>query len=116
MYAHVMKFTRRKLIWLGLALAVGGMLFVLTAKNNYLPFAPNMRKGDLFLISAEALHPTQQMVGFREVKKKSEVFNKMSEEKLSAKMQETNTSMIIGPGGIPYLADGHHRALSLIHI
>ena len=44
-------------------LAVTGMWFVLTTKSNYLPFAPNMRKGDLFLISAEALHPTQQMVG-----------------------------------------------------
>lgn len=115
LYAHAMKFTRRKLIWLGLALAVAGMWFVLTTKSNYLPFAPNMRKGDLFLISAEALHPTQQMVGFREVKKKSEALNRMSEEKLSAKMQETNTSMIIGPGGIPYLADGHHRACALFN-
>ena len=31
-----MKFTLRKLIWLGIALAVGGMWFVLTAKTNYL--------------------------------------------------------------------------------
>jgi hypothetical protein len=110
-----MKFTRLKLIWLGLAVAVVGMWFVLTAKTDYPPFAPNMRKGELFVIRAQALHPTQQMVGFREVKSKSEALNRMSEEKLNAELQDDNMVMIIGPGGIPYLADGHHEVRSLLN-
>ena len=114
LYAYVMTFLRRKLLWLGLAVAVGGVWFVLQAKTDYPPFDPNMRKGELFLIPAQALHPTQSMIGFREVKDRTEAFNRKSADKLAAKLQDTNTVMIIGPGGIPYLNDGHHAVRALL--
>ena len=114
LYAYAMTFFRRKLVWLGLAVAVGGVWFVLQAKTDYPPFDPNMRKGELFLIPAQALHPTQSMIGFREVKDRTEAFNRKSADKLAAKLQDTNTVMIIGPGGIPYLNDGHHAVRALL--
>lgn len=109
-----MQFTRRKFIWFALVAAVGGVLFVLPSNTNYPPFSPNMRKGELFLIPANALHPTQLMIGFREVENKVLAFNQMSADKLAAELQDTNSVMIIGPGGIPYLADGHHAVRALL--
>jgi hypothetical protein len=70
-----MQFTRRKFIWFALVAAVGGVLFVLPSNTNYPPFSPNMRKGELFLIQAKALHPTQLMIGFREVENKAKALN-----------------------------------------
>ena len=93
---------------------MGGVLFVLPSNTNYPPFSPNMRKGELFLIPANALHPTQRMIGFREVENKVKAFNQKSADNLVAELQDTNTVMIIGPGGIPYLTDGHHAVRALL--
>ena len=119
-----MQFTPRKYAWLAFVIGVigvaigmvmsGGLQYFLPAKDDYPPYSPTMRKGDVFLISADALHPTQPVVGMREVQKIIASFNHKSTDKLAARLQNANTVMIIGPGGIPYLTDGHHAVRALL--
>ena len=92
----------------------GGLQYFLPAKDDYPPYSPTMRKGEVFVIPANALHPTQAVVGMREVQKIIASFNNKSTDKLAARLQNTNTVMIIGPGGVPYLTDGHHAVRALL--
>jgi len=118
------QFTRSKYAWLAFVIGVtgvvivmvmpGGLQYFLPAKDDYPPYSPTMRKGEVFVIPANALHPTQAVVGMREVQKIIASFNNKSTDKLAARLQNANTIIIIGPGGVPYLTDGHHAVRALL--
>ena len=60
------------------------------------------------------LHPTQFAVGYREVDERAEQIVHKSPKKLKAYVEEHLPLIVIGPGGQPYLIDGHHLALALL--
>jgi len=84
------------------------------ADTGCLPFAPDMRAGDHFLIDAERLHPTQPSLSFREVDWRTGILNGMSQEQVAADVRTNPPQVIIGPGGVAYLTDAHHTMRGIL--
>ena len=84
------------------------------ADTGCLPFAPDMRAGDHFLIDAERLHPTQPSLSFREVDWRTGILNGMSQEQVAADVRTNPPQVLIGPGGVAYLTDAHHTMRGIL--
>lgn len=82
--------------------------------RNYVEFRPDLKAGAGYFIQAERLHPTQFAIGWREVVAKKAVIDGKSKEGLIAYFKEKNVPVVIGPGGVPYMTDGHHTTRALI--
>jgi hypothetical protein len=84
------------------------------ADDGCLPYAPDMRAGDHFMIDAERLHPTQPSLSFREVDWRTGILNGMSQEQVAANVRTNPPQVIIGPGGVAYLTDAHHTMRAIL--
>jgi hypothetical protein len=65
-------------------------------------------------VPIELLRPTQFCVGFWEIDRRAESIVHKSPRKLRAYLEEHLAEIVIGPGGLPYLVDGHHLAVILL--
>ena len=77
-------------------------------------FSPTLPVKTRCLVAIEELHPTQFAVGYWEVDRRGEKIAGKSPKKLQAYMDEHLPLIVIGPGGVPYLIDGHHVSLALL--
>ena len=78
----------------------------------------NSKAGDVCICALSELHPTQALVGMTEVrirsKKLREEIERSSEDFLSyLRRQNRIEPIVIGPGNVFYLTDGHHLARAL---
>ncbi len=81
---------------------------------DYAPLSADMAAGTRYLVSAEVLHPTQFSLGFREVRHKQAKFDRMTPTKAVVELKEKNVPVVIGPGGVFYMTDGHHTIRALL--
>jgi len=84
------------------------------AQETHAPFRPDLPAGAAYALDARRLHPTQFAHGWREVVHKQAKMDAMTPEKLKAYLIDKDVPVVIGPGGVPYLTDGHHTLRSLI--
>ena len=95
----------RFLIGSAFALALFG---VCHAAETYAPFRPDLPAGAAYALDAAQLHPTQLCLGWREVVYKKELIEAKTPAALDAYLKDKDVPVVIGPGGVPYLTDGHH--------
>ena len=86
----------------------------LSAAENYVPFRPDLPAGAAYTLDARQLHPTQMAIGWREVAAKIKLINGKSPEQTVAYRKDKDVPVVIGPGGVPYMTDGHHTMRALI--
>ncbi|MES1168459.1 MAG: ParB/Srx family N-terminal domain-containing protein, partial [Oleiharenicola lentus] len=84
------------------------------AQDTYLPFRPDMVAGAAYTLDARQLHPTQFAHGWREVVAKQKLLDSKSAAEVTAYLKDKDVPVVIGPGGVPYMTDGHHTLRSLI--
>jgi hypothetical protein len=84
------------------------------AADVYAPFKPDMPAGTAYTLDALALHPTQFSTGQREIDYKRAKFDQMNRAEVTAYLKKKDVPVVIGPGGVPYLTDGHHTISALI--
>jgi len=101
----------RCLIGAALALAIAG---VCRAEEIYVPFRPDMPAGAAYTIDAAKLHPSQLCLGWREVVYKRALLEGKTPTALIAYLKDKDVPVVIGPGGVPYLSDGHHTMRALL--
>ncbi len=94
------------LLWLGLC--------SLAAAADVLPFDVTLPAKSRCRVPIELLRPTQFCVGYWEIDRRAEKIVHKSPKKLSAYLEEHLAEIVIGPGGLPYLVDGHHIAVTLL--
>jgi len=85
-----------------------------SAEENYVPFRPDLPAGAAYSLDARKLHPTQFSHGWREVVYKAAKINALSPTGVTAYLKKKDVPVVIGPGGVPYMTDGHHTLRSLI--
>lgn len=85
-----------------------------SAQETYAPFRPDLPAGAAYALDARKLHPTQFAHGWREVVHKAAKINAMSPAEVTAYLQKKDVPVVIGPGGVPYMTDGHHTLRALI--
>lgn len=84
------------------------------AGEAHRPFRADLPAGAAYALDARKLHPTQFSHGWREVVHKQAMMDAMSVAKLKAYLVNKDVPVVIGPGGVPYMTDGHHTLRSLI--
>jgi hypothetical protein len=101
--------------WALLAIAVA-LLFrpSVAVAMGYAPFRGDMLAGSAYVIDAHQLHPTQFCLGFREVAYKAKLMSRMPTGGLIAFLKHKDVPVVIGPGGVPFLTDGHHTIRALL--
>ena len=67
----------------------------------------------LYTVPVDQLQPTQMNEGFTEVKNKTTGFDLVQPSNLQADLIGDVEPVVIGPGGILYLTDGHHTFTAL---
>jgi autotransporter-associated beta strand protein len=68
----------------------------------------------LYQVALGSLMPTQINVGLTEVGKKTAGFDLLAPSALTANLLTDIEPVVIGPGGVLYLTDGHHTFLALL--
>lgn len=84
------------------------------AASAHVPFEPTLAPGTRIVIDARALHPTQFSHGWREVLHKQEKFDAMPAAAAKAYLIDKDVPVVIGPGGVAYMTDGHHTLRALL--
>lgn len=84
------------------------------AQETPAPFRPDLPAGAAYALDARRLHPTQFSHGWREVVHKRVKMDAMTPAKLKAYLIDKDVPVVIGPGGVPYLTDGHHTLRALL--
>ncbi len=84
------------------------------AAGDIVPYDPALPVKSLCQVPIERLRPTQFAVGYREVDDRAKEIVQKSPKKLKAYVEEHLPLIVIGPGGQPYLIDGHHLSLALL--
>lgn len=84
------------------------------AAEEYPPFRPDLPAGSAYRLDARRLHPTQMPLGWREVEFKKARFDNWTAEKVNAYLRKKDVPVVIGPGGVPYMTDGHHTLRALL--
>lgn len=84
------------------------------AADAYQAFRPDLVAGSAYSIDARKLHPTQFSLGLREVAAKTAVIDAKDAAALETYLKKKDVPVVIGPGGVPYLTDGHHTLRALI--
>jgi 3-phytase len=97
-----------------LALLLLGLLARATGAETRAPFRPDLPAGAAWALDARALRPTQFALGWREVAAKRDRMDAMTAAERTAYLQKKDVPLVIGPGGEPYLTDGHHTLRALI--
>ena len=97
-----------RLMVLALTLAVGALA------ADYVPFRPDLPAGAACTIDARQLRPTQFSHGWREVVHKTALIDAKTPAELVAYLKKKDVPIVIGPGGVPYLTDGHHTLRALL--
>lgn len=110
-YSLVTRSLIRFLIGVALVLAIPGAC---QAAEVYAPFRPDMPADAAYTLEAAELHPTQLCLGWREVVYKKELLEAKTPAELDAYLKEKDVPVVIGPGGVPYLTDGHHTMRALL--
>jgi len=101
--------------WLRVLCCLAGFFAVrLVAAETYAPFRPDLPAGAAYRIDATRLHPTQFSVGLREVRYKRAAIDTFDAAQLAAYLRDKDVPLVIGPGGVPYLTDGHHTISALL--
>lgn len=103
--------SRRSLLILALLWFAGRLI----AGEAYVPFRADLPAGAAYRLDATKLHPTQFSVGLREVVYKKAAIDKMAPADLAAYLQDKDVPVVIGPGGVPYMIDGHHTISALLY-
>lgn len=85
-----------------------------SAGESYAPFRADLTAGAAYSLDARKLHPTQFALGWREVVSKQKVFDEKTPAEREAYLREKDVPVVIGPGGIAYLTDGHHTLRALL--
>ena len=62
----------------------------------------------LYAVPVDQLQPTQMNEGFTEVNTKTNGFNILAPSQLQGNLLTDIEPVVIGPGGVLYLTDGHH--------
>jgi hypothetical protein len=88
--------------------------FVLARAADVPPFDPSLPPKSRCVVAIEAVRPTQFAVGYREVEERAQHIVGKSPKKFNKYMEEHLPLLVVGPGGVPYLIDGHHLALALL--
>jgi hypothetical protein len=78
------------------------------------PFAPTLPAKSRCMVAIDKLHPTQFCVGFWEVDRRAENIARKKPKALRKYLEEHLALIVIGPGGEPYLVDGHHLCCALL--
>jgi 3-phytase len=91
------------------------LTFLATAAQEIpAPFRPDLPAGAAYALDARRLHPTQFSHGWREVVHKRAKMDAMTPAKLKAYLIDKDVPVVIGPGGVPYMTDGHHTLRALL--
>ncbi len=77
-------------------------------------FDPSLPAGSFCQVSIEKLHPTQFAVGYWEVDQRATSIARKSHKELAKYLKEHLALLVIGPGGEPYLVDGHHLCMAML--
>lgn len=91
-----------------------GLVAHLRGAPAYAPFRADMAAGDAYAIDARRLHPTQFALGWREVVAKREKLDAKDAAALAAYLKDKDVPVVIGPGGVPFMTDGHHTLRALL--
>ena len=67
----------------------------------------------LFTVSVDQLKPTQMNEGFTEVNSKTNGFDILQPSQLQSDLLGSIEPVVIGPGGVLYVTDGHHTFTAL---
>lgn len=86
----------------------------LRAAETYQPYRSDLNKGHAYTIDARRLHPTQFSLGLREVDAKRKAIEGMNAAELVGYLKEKDVPLVIGPGGVPYMIDGHHTIRAVL--
>ncbi len=97
-----------------LLLLLATLCLTATAQETYVPFRADLPAGAAYMLDARQLHPTQFALGWREVVAKKKLIEGKTPAELVAYLKDKDVPVIIGPGGVPYMTDGHHTLRSLI--
>lgn len=90
------------------------LVAALRAAPAYAPFRADMQAGAACTIDARALHPTQAALGWREVLFKRAKLDAKDAAALAAYLQDKDVPIVVGPGGVPFMSDGHHTIRALL--
>lgn len=96
------------------ALLAGLVLSPVRAADDYAQFSPAMPAGTAYALDAGQLHPTQFCTGQREIDHKRAKFDQMTRAEVTAYLIKKDVPLVIGPGGVPCLTDGHHTINALL--
>ncbi len=77
-------------------------------------FDPALPAGSICRVPIKKLHPTQFAVGYREVDQRASGIARKSHKELASYLSEHLALLVIGPGGEPYLVDGHHLCMAML--
>lgn len=91
-----------------------GLAAAAVAADTYVPFRADLPAGAAYTIDAATLHPTQFALGWREVVFKRGKIDRKSPAELVAYLMDKDVPIVIGPGGVPYMTDGHHTIRALL--
>jgi autotransporter-associated beta strand protein len=69
----------------------------------------------LFTVPVDQIRPTQMNEGFFEIGRKTAGWDLLSPTQLQAALPTNIEPVVIGPGGVLYLTDGHHTFTSLLN-
>ena len=100
--------------WLSGVLSLLVLSCAVRAADDYQPFRADLAAGSAYSIDARRLHPTQFSLGLREVAAKTAVIDAKDAAALETYLKKKDAPVVIGPGGVPYLTDGHHTLRALI--
>jgi hypothetical protein len=89
--------------------------FALARAADVPAFDPSLPAKSRCVVAIEAVRPTQFAVGFLEVEERAQKIVGKSPRKFKKYMEEHLPLLVVGPGGVPYLVDGHHLALALLN-
>jgi hypothetical protein len=90
------------------------LALMLRAQDAYVPFRADLPAGSGYTIDVRQLHPTQMALGWREVVAKKQLIEAKSPAALLAYLKGKDVPIVIGPGGVPYMTDGHHTMRALL--
>ena len=77
-------------------------------------FDSSLPAGTLCRVPIDKVHPTQFAVGYWEVNQRVTHITRLSASKLDIYLKEHIALVIVGPGGEPYLVDGHHLCMAIL--
>ena len=111
-----LKLARYRNRWIspGLFITVWLACLALARASDAPAFDPSLPAKSRCVVAIDAVRPTQFAVGYREVEERAQKIVGKSPKKFQEYMEEHLPLLVVGPGGVPYLIDGHHLAMALL--